>query len=157
MAEKTPRWKIVLSVLIPDGPKKGRPRRMSMHTLAYLCGCKTRREVLALMKEIKESGEVVGYVCPDVHTPIFYLKANAKLPTMIDTRDEKVWTVLEKWLDDYPYPEVKGFKRFPANAYDPKTGKIDYSVYGMKEPFEESDKAYAANIEKALVEAGYSL
>lgn len=170
MADAPPLWKVVLSVI---NPKDTRPRRMSLHTLAHCLGLETEQEVLALAADMKESGEVVGYVCPDVNTPVFYLKELAKLPGMIDTRDAKVWTQIEKWLKDYPYPAVKGFKRFPEDLYGKKPGKVwnfkththedglvtdyskpDYSKYGLPYAFEAEDKDYAAAITEALAKVG---
>lgn len=163
--EKMPAWEVVLNVLIPDGPKKGRPRRMSLHTLGY---CIKATDLKALAKEMEASGKVVGYVCPDVQTPIFYLKSLAHMPTMIDTRDERVWgkwgypTAGAKSLGGFikknPYPEIKGFKRFAQGEWS--GGKYGVGTYipaksGMNKPFEKEDFNYAKLIIKALAEAGY--
>ena len=64
-------WEVMLSLVCPH---KKRPRRTSLHTLTLMLG---RKDPLALAKEMEASGKVVGYVCPDVSTPIFYLKSCA--------------------------------------------------------------------------------
>lgn len=146
---KLPDWEIMLSVVNPD-PVKPRPRRTSLHTLAYVLG---RKDPLALAAEMASSDKVVGYVCPDVRTPIFYLKSMAHYPTMIDTRDASVWgtwrypsagaTSLADFVAKNPFPAIKGFKRFKTpNA--------------MSLPYEAPDFPYARLIIKALTDAGYT-
>jgi len=151
MPKKIPAWEVVLGVI---NPKNKRPRRTSLHTLAYVIGA---TDLLALAKEMKESGKVVGYVCPDVRTPIFYLKrmcGDPSVPGMIDSRNDSIWdkwsypsvgcASLGEFVAKFPYPEIKGFKRF---AYSGK--------YEMAKPYEPEDFEYAREIIKALKEAGY--
>ncbi len=137
-------WEVVLSVINPTTDKTsygyGRPRRLSLHTIAEMVG----RDAATVLVEMKESGKVVGYVCPDVRTPIFYLKDSAKLPNMIDTRNEAVWTAAAQKIVDFPPATVKGFRRFAGTK-----------KYEMDVPFEEEDKPYEAAIKAALSAAGF--
>ena len=151
-----PDWEVMLSVINPD-QSRPRPRRTSLHTLAYVLG---RKDPLALAKEMEASGKVLGYVCPDVKTPIFYLEKMVGLPTMIDTRDAKVWGTwryptagaasLQEFMEKNPFPQVKGFKRFG-------NGNMGVgSPNAMPVPYEPADYPYARLIIKALTEAGYT-
>lgn len=141
-------WQVLLTVINPGTSKDdygaGRPRRLSLHTIAAVCG----RDAAVILEEMRTSGEVVGYVCPDVRTPIFYLKANSKLPNMIDTRNDGVWEAAKEKLISHPPEKVKGFKRFG-------TGDVGLGS-GMSYPFEESDKPYAAEIKKVMTAAGFT-
>lgn len=163
-AKKMPAWEVYLNVM---NPKINRPRRSSLHTLAYVCGYKNP---LKLAKEMKDSGKVVGYVCPDVQTPIFYLKKLASHPGMIDTRDEFVWgkwpyeeagaKSLSGFVKKNPFPKIKGFRRFADNPYwtGGAWGKGEYvraGSFGMKDPYEPEDHEYGRAVIKALKKAGY--
>lgn len=138
-------WQVLLTVINPIKGDfgSGRPRRLSLHTIAAVCG----RDAATILEEMRTSGEVVGYVCPDVQTPIFYLKANSKLPNMIDTRNDGVWAAAAQKIVSHPPEKVKGFKRFG-------TGDVGLGS-GMSYPFEESDKPYAAEIKKVMTAAGF--
>lgn len=134
-------WFIVLGVL---DPLKKRPRRTSLHTLATVTG---RDDCKALAKEMEESGLVVGYRCPDVRTLIFYRKDMISCPGMIDTRDAKVFTMIDAILTEYPFPANRGFRRFAARAN---------LAYGMPDPFfDGEDYPYACAIREALLAWGY--
>jgi hypothetical protein len=156
---KMPAWEVVLRVINPEGKNAGRPRRTSMHTLAYVTGCKTQDEALALAKEMKDSKKVVGYHCPDVQTPIFYLDALRKLPGMIDTRDPKVWDTLSDFFKLNPFPQVKGFKRFAQGTWSGgEYGKGTYTPgeYAMGVAYEPADYPYAKLIIDQLKANGYT-
>lgn len=162
-----PDWMRVMRVLNPDGPNKGRPRRLSLHTLTAVCG----RDGGTILKEMEHSGKVVGYECPDVRTPIYYLIEEAKRPGMIDTRNEDCWERGRAWLAKYPTSEVKGFKKFPFYVY--KGGQYVYddkhvhkgaktdsnanarygcpdACYTMDVPFDELDAAYEKLVRAAV-------
>lgn len=167
---KMPSWEIVLRVI---NPKSSRPRRMSLHTLAYVLGKKTSEEAQELANELEKSGKVVGYRCPDVQTLIFYLKDYAKngikvtdpngltvtLNGMIDTRIDGVWKMVPEYLKKYPFPKIKGFKRFAKGHWS--GGEMYKGTYvegfsGMEEPFEKEDHSYAGAIIKALKANGFT-
>lgn len=155
MTGKLPDWEIVLKVM---NPVNKRPRRMSMHTLAACCG---REDIQALIKEVRESKKVVGYKCPDVGGAcIFYLIELRKHPGMIDSaRGDGVWDDLDKFLKVKPYPQVKGFKRFAKNTWsggEYGKGTMIAAEYGMPNPFDPEDYAYAQLIINALKENGYT-
>jgi hypothetical protein len=152
-------WEIVLSVINPvkEGYGSGRPRRLSLHSIVAM----VKRDAATVLKEMKDSGLVVGYVCPDVKTPIFYLLGNAKLPNMIDTRNAAVWEAAAEKIKTHPPEKVKGFKRFAA--YHKKAdGSLDYAKgmikdpdYSMDVPFEAEDADYEKAIVEALGAAGF--
>jgi len=161
--KKIPAWEVMLGVI---NPKNKRPRRTSLHTIATVIGAK---DPLKLAKEMKASKKVVGYVCPDVKTPIFYLKSMIDHPGMIDTRDSRVWG---KWrypdagaisLADFvkknPYPKVKGFKRFVDGGKwsggEWGVGKYIAASSAMEVPYEKADYDYAKEVIKALKKAGH--
>ncbi len=149
---KIPAWEIMLNVM---SPTIKRPRRTSLHTLATVIG---HKDPLKLAKEMKKSDKVVGYVCPDVKTPIFYLKSLANHPGMIDTRDSKVWGKLEAFIKKHPYPAVKGFKRFASPTWSGGSygkGKFIAGKSAMDVPYETGDYAYANEVIKSLKKAGY--
>lgn len=141
-----PPWEIMLNVMCP---KIKRPRRTSLHTLATVLG---HPDPLALAKELEKSGKVVGYVCPDVRTPIFYLKSLSTHPGMIDTRNASIWgkwsypsqgcSSLKEFFEKNPYPKIKGFKRF-ANG-----------TSAMEVPYEKDDYEYVRLLVRTLKEAG---
>lgn len=149
-----PDWEVALSVVCP---KKKRPRRTSLHTLATILG---RTDIVALAKEMEASGKVVGYRCPDVKCLIFYLKSMIDRPGMIDTRDSNVWKTVEPFLVEQPWPAVKGFKRFAnggtwsGGGYG--QGKFTADSSGMPVPYEEEDWDLARDIIKALKAAGFT-
>lgn len=135
-------WEVVMSVCNPnksDGFGGGRPRRMSIHTIAAMC----KRDPHVVLMEMRESGDVVGYSCPDVQCTIFYLKSMAKLPKMIDTRSDGCWDTALADLKAHPYPATKGFFR-DADARE--------HGYAAKVPFIPRDKAYEDAIKDALAE-----
>lgn len=124
---------------------KGRPRRWSLHALASLLG----REPIGLLKEMGESGLVLGYRCPDVGgAAIFYLKELRNVPGMIDTPDSKIFNLpgpINDVLAKYPFPEVQGFRRFSRAGQGA----------GMPTPFDPLDKGdaiYEAICKEALLE-----
>lgn len=135
---KMPAWEVMMRVI---NPKSTRPRRTSLHTIATMIG---HNDILALAKEIQDSGKVVGYRCPDVSALIFYLIDLCKLPGMIDTRRGDVWGMVPAFLKEQPFPKIKGFKRF-ANGNS-----------GMTFPYEKEDFPLAIEIIKALRAAGYT-
>lgn len=168
-------WQAVLRVKNPGGEEgwsKGRPRRLSIHTIATVVG----RDALEVLEEMKASELVEGYICPDVNTPIFFLKEMSGAPGMITggTDKAKVWERAKEWLEKYPLSKVKGFKRDPVDGYcyaavdgnyyplskfGGKTGlKIDYSkpmktneeAFLMDVPFEKDDAEYEAAVKAAL-------
>lgn len=127
-------WETMMRVICPSAYGK-RPRRLSIHTIAAVCG----RDAHTILKEMKESNKVVGYKCPDVGgAVIFYLKDLAKLPGMIDTRTDACWEQAEAALKKWDPKKVKGFKRF---AYD------DYT---MSVPFDKEDAEYEKMVYAAL-------
>jgi hypothetical protein len=134
-------WEVVMKVPNHNpkryGPVADRPNRFSIHTLAAVTG----EDPHLIVDQMEKSGNVVGYLCPDVgYVPIFYLVELRGL--MTDTPDGKnPFTEARKSLKQYPYPQVKGFKR---ESMDEK--------YGMNVPFEPSDYPYAKAIKKALAE-----
>lgn len=153
---KKPAWEVVLETIDPKGKSGVRPRRMSLHTLSTILGLKTREEVEELAKELQKSGKVLGYRCPDVKTLIFYLERYAKngtvieqdgqkltLSGMIDTRNARVWDMVKENLDTYPYPQVRGFKRFAGEKN------------AMPYPFEPDDFNLASLIIKRMKDHGY--
>lgn len=165
--KKKPAWEIVMETINPVKYNGyNRPRRTSLHTLAYIAGYD---DPLKLAKEMEKSGKVLGYVCPDVKTPIFYLKRLANLPGMIDTRDSRVWgkwrypmagaASLSDFVEKNPFPQVKGFKRFAnggmwsGGAYG--KGKYIPASSAMSVPYEKADYPYAKTVVKALKKAGY--
>ncbi len=143
-------WEVMLNVMCP---KINRPRRTSLHTLAYVLG---RKDPLALGLELQASNKVVGYVCPDVKTPIFYLKSLRKHPGMIDTPDDNIWAKLPAFFEKNPFPTVKGFKRFAAGTWSGGFGKGTFTPAqtAMDVPYEEGDYDYARLLIKTLKEAG---
>ncbi len=156
-------WEVVLNVFCP---KIKRPRRTSLHTLATVIG---HPDPIKLAEELKKSDKVVGYVCPDVKTPIFYLKSLAQKPGMIDTRNDKVWgdwghlnagaRSLQEFVDNNPYPRIKGFKRFAENTWSGGSygkGTMIPAKSAMEVPYEEGDYDYARLVIKALTEAGFT-
>jgi len=146
-------WEVMMSVI---NPKSTRPRRTSLHTLAYVLG---RKDPLALAEEMRKSGKVVGYVCPDVKTPIFYLEKLCKLPGMIDTREAGIWDKLPAFFEKNPYPTVKGFRRFKGGTWsggEYGKGKFTPAQTAMDVPYEEEDYEYARLIIKTLKEAGFT-
>lgn len=150
--EGMPDWEVVMRVI---NPKNKRPRRCSLHTLAHVTG----RDPLELAKEMQESKKVLGYRCPDVQTLIFYLVDLCKLPGMIDTRDAKVWTKVPALLEEYPYPKVKGFRRFAKSTWTGGTwgkGTQVKESSGMESPFEYEDRDYALRIREALESTGFT-
>lgn len=162
-----PDWEIVLETINPVKYNGyNRPRRTSLHTLAFICG---RKDPIALAEEMAASKKVLGYICPDVCTPIFYLERLAKLPGMIDTRDARVWgewgrtiagaTSIKDFVEKNPYPKVKGFKRFAQGHWT--GGGYGMGSYvagnsGMSVPYEPDDYPYARAVIKALKDAGYT-
>lgn len=162
-AKKIPAWEVMLGVV---NPKNKRPRRTSLHTIAAVTGAK---DPLKLAKEMKASGKVVGYVCPDVQTPIFYLTSMVDHPGMIDDRDPNVWGKwlyrdagagsLKEFVKNNPYPKVKGFKRFvyggtwSGGSYG--KGKYISKSSAMEVPYEKTDYTYAKEVIKALKKAGH--
>jgi len=165
IAKKVPAWEVALGVI---SPKIKRPRRTSLHTLATIIG---HKDPLKLAKEMEKSGKVAGYICPDVSTPIFYLDSLSQHPGMIDTRNPKVWGTWTKWdkqdtgagslkefFKVYPYPKVKGFKRF-ARSVKVGKDKYGYPIYraksAMNVPYEKSDYEYANEVIKELKRAGH--
>lgn len=164
MSIKQPDWYRMMSVTMPSGPSKGRPRRLSIHTITAVCG----RDGEKILREMEDSKEVVGYVCPDVHTPIFYLLGNINLPGMIDSRSKDCFDKAREWLKRFPTSKVKGFKRFPMYKKD-KNGnlakdtdhvhrvpKTDSSwgcpdeCYTMEVPFERADEEYEKLVREAV-------
>lgn len=137
-------WEVMMSVINPvvGDFGSGRPRRTSVHTIAAVVG----RDALTILEEMKASGKVVGYVCPDVRTPIFYLSELSGLPNMIDTRNEQCWDAARQKIKDFPPEKVKGFKRF-AGGSD--------ANYAMDVPYEAADKPYHDAILAALKAAGF--
>jgi hypothetical protein len=145
---KKPAWEVVMSTMCP---KIKRPRRTSLHTLATVLG---HPDPLTLAKEMEKSGKVLGYVCPDVQTPIFYLDALKKHPGMINTPNNKVWgdwgwatagaSSLAEFFKVNPYPKIKGFRRFAGSA-----------GYAMEVPYEAEDYDLARLIIAALAKEGY--
>lgn len=151
--ENMPAWEVVLNVMCP---KIGRPRRTSLHTLATVIG---HPDPLKLGKELEKSGKVVGYVCPDVKTPIFYLKSLATHPGMIDTRDSGIWGKLSAFFEKHPYPATQGFKRFSEGKWSGGSygkGTFIPAVSDMTYPYEAGDYEYARRVIKALKDAGYT-
>jgi hypothetical protein len=162
-------WEKVMEVVQTEGPNKGRPRRLSIHTITALCG----RDGFEILKEMEESGKVVGYECPDVRTPIYYLLEKSKLPGMIDSRNANCWEKGRAWLKRYPTKDVKGFKRFPFMRFNAKgkygagfendpehkhkphegptpTYGCPDACYPMDVPFAPEDAAYEKLVRKAL-------
>lgn len=162
--EKTnkPAWEIMMEVMCPNIK---RPRRTSLHTIATVLG---HPDPLALAKEMQDSGKVLGYVCPDVKTPVFYLKKLRKHPGMIDTAVDEIWgnwvypkagcNSLSDFLKKNPYPLIKGFKRFGSGGYwdggQPGKGKFVHTSSGMDVPYEKDDYPYVRLLIKTLREAG---
>ena len=158
---KMPDWEVVLNTMNPNyNGRPGRPRRMSMHTLAACTG----RDIQELIKEVKESKKVVGYKCPDVGGAcIFYLTSLRSIPGMIDSADrkdpERVWRELDEFLKTHPYPSVKGFKRFAEGYWTGGSygqGKFVKGEYAMPTPFEAEDYALARAIRQSLLENGFT-
>jgi hypothetical protein len=146
-------WEVMLSLVCPH---KKRPRRTSLHTLTLMLG---RKDPLALAKEMEASGKVVGYVCPDVSTPIFYLKSMTQHPGMIDTRDAGIWGKLSAFFEKNPYPKVKGFKRFQNGTWsggEYGKGQFTPARTAMDVPYEKEDYDLARLIIKTLKEAGFT-
>lgn len=139
-------WEVMLNVI---NPASTRPRRLSVHTIATTLAKAgfEGRDPLTILKEMEESKKVVGYVCPDVQTPIFYLVDLCKLPGMIDTRNPGCWKSGREWITKYPWPETKGFKRFAGGVYEEVNGN-KYAKYipnpsNMKDAaFEPADLPY---------------
>lgn len=159
---KKPAWEVMLGVI---NPENNRPRRTSLHTIATMIGAK---DPLKLAKEMKASNKVVGYVCPDVNTPIFYLKSMVKRGGMIDSREPCVWgewdyvaagaASLQDFFKKNPYPKVKGFKRFAYGFWTGGgygRGRYIPGVSAMEVPYEEADYPYAKKVIKALKKAGH--
>jgi hypothetical protein len=150
---KLPDWEVMLSVL---SPTINRPRRTSLHTLAAVLG---RKDPQKLADEMRKSGKVVGYVCPDIQSPIFYLKSLRKHSGMIDTASANIWKEVPTYLEKHPFPKVKGFKRFAGGKWS--KGSYGYGTYianssAMSVPFEKSDYAYANAVIDTLMAAGYT-
>lgn len=142
-----PDWECVLETYDPNcfsyGASKetgGRPRRCSLHTIAAVVG----RDPTIVAKEMEDSGLVVGYRCPDVQTLIFYLKRLANKPGMIDTRNAGVWKLVPEYLEKYPFPKIKGFRRFGGGSP------------GMEHVFLPEDMDYAMAIRTNLVKNGHT-
>ena len=179
--ERMPDWEVAMKVLIPNGNKAGRPRRMSIHTIAAVCG---RQDIIALADEMSQAKyptdstvtdaygkklagtyKVAGYRCPDVNCLIFYLMEHVGRPTMIHSayfNKDGICSVWEEVFDfctrEAPYPEIKGFKRFPEGSWSGGrygVGTFIPPKYGMEFPFEPEDYPYARAVIKALKEAGY--
>ena len=163
--EKKPAWMVVLEQVCP---KIGRPRRMSLHTLAHCIGQDTTEGVLALAQELQESeakygadNKVWGYRCPDVQALIFYLQKQRTRPGMIHTPNAGVWDMVKPFVQENPPERVKGFLRFKPGGYwtgaKPGQGEfIKTPGRGTDVAFEKEDYPYAREIHKALVSAGYT-
>jgi hypothetical protein len=146
-------WETMLSLVCPH---KKRPRRTSIHTLAIMCG---RKDPLAMAKEMKASGKVEIYVCPDVKTPITYLKTMMKHPGMITGDRPETWDQLEAFFEKNPYPAVKGFKRFAENTWTGGAygkGQMIPANSAMNVPYEKEDFDLARLIIKTLKDAGFT-
>lgn len=139
---KKPAWEVIMSTYHPG---INRPRRTSIHTIATIMGLQSKKELLALAKEMQESGKVLGYRCPDVHCLIFYLKELRSIPGMIDTANANVWNTVESFLEEAPFPKVKGFQGFPKDGVYQKTD----SPWGVE------DIEFAKAIKKNLEKNGY--
>lgn len=140
----TPAWKIAMDVRRPDG---SRGRRLSLHTLATLTN---RTDLIQLAKEMKWSGEVNTIFCPVVKSPVFYLRS-----TWADT-DSSVWKKIPKFLENHPFPKIRGFQSSDGEWTGGAWGKGKYirPEYAMSDPFVKSDHAYANRIIRALQKAG---
>jgi hypothetical protein len=166
--KKKPAWLVVLEQVCP---KIGRPRRMSIHTLAHCIGQDTTEGVLSLAKELQEAettlGEKVwGYKCPDVKAAIFYLDKQRSRPGMIHTPNslppnyKTVWEFVPDFVKENPPEKIKGFLRFQPGGHwtgeKPGQGEFIKSTgNGTDKPFEKEDYPYAREIHKALATAGY--
>lgn len=151
--DRKPAWQVYMETICP---KIKRPRRSSLHTICYVCGYD---DPISVAEEMRKSGKVYGYRCPDVSCLIFYHESQLGRPTMIDTRDPSVWKKVEPFLKERPYPQYKGFKRFAqatwtGGAYG--KGKQIPANSGMSVPYEPDDYPYARAVIKALREAGYT-
>lgn len=118
--------------------KQGRPRRWTLHGLAGVLNV----DPLKLLAELKASGKVVGYCCPDVAgSPIFYLKELRSI--MIDTANDRVWDQAVEFLKKYPFPATKGFRRF-ARAGQP------VNMPSAFDPSDPEDAKYEVLVKEAL-------
>jgi hypothetical protein len=137
-------------------PIINRPRRTSIHTIAAVCGYKN---ITKLAAEMKKSGKVLGYKCPDVSAYIFYLKSLKNHPGMINTPSARVWDNLPAFFAKHPFPAVKGFKRFASGSWSGGSYGVGKYVAGssdMAVPYEPADYAYANVVIAALKKAGFT-
>lgn len=157
---RKPDWKVVLETYDPkcfsygaSEASGGRPRRDSLHMIA---SC-VNRDPLVIAKEMEASGEVCGYICPDVQTPIFYLDSLSKKPGMIDTRDAGVWKKIPDFVKNHPFPAVRGFRRHAQGYWTGGSyGKGKYVRESkMPFPFIKEDLAYAQAVVANLRNEGY--
>jgi len=135
-----PSWKIIMST---SRPGSGRPRYFTLHTLAALTG---RNDLLKIAKEMKRSCEVNAIYCQDVKAPVFFLHS------VWHKNEKSVWKMLKKFIDDNPYPEIKGFQRAVGSWSGGEYGKGTYTParHASPEPFIKDDYAYANKIIFAL-------
>ena len=140
--EKIPSWKIIMGVVHPD---LGRPRYLSLHTLAAILG---RKDLLKLAKEMKKSHEVNISFCNVVKSPVFYLRGFNQY------NDSEIWKRLKDFIKANPYPTVRGFR---ADGYwtGGDWGRVKWiSSTKLNEPFIDKDYIYANKIIAALEAKG---
>lgn len=142
-----PSWKIAMQVFHPN---LGRPRSLSLHTIATITG---RSDLLQLAKEMRKSCEVNVTFCGTVRAPVFYLRRYSG-PQGHGHGDIIWWDKLDEFLKQYPYPAIKGFcaaeedgswtgRRYGVGTYMPPKTE-------MSEPFIKDDYIYANKIVDAL-------
>ena len=127
-------WQVVLSCLF-DGVK---PRRFSIHTIAAMC----ERDPFVILDEMEKSGDVWGFHCYTVKTPVFVLNTMKQVMGYgsWDASDPNNFIRARRYLEEFPFPQYKGFKRYGEGSHE------------MECAFEPDDKDYEEKIRKELAE-----
>ena len=131
-------------------PGLGRPRYYSPHTIGILTG---RTNLMELLEEMRDSGLVGAVKCPTVNAFVLYKCNTGDCGLAYLLRQG----YLQSFLAEYPYPQVKGFKK----------AKVHYDHYGSAiyepmsnvltdTPFVPEDYAYANQLINAMQIAGFT-
>ncbi len=125
----------------------GRPRFLSLHTLAAITG---RNDLLALANEMKRSCEVSISFCSTVRSPVFVLREYRQ------ENNPEVWKKIKDFIKEYPFPKYKGFYGAEGHWTGGSYGVGHYipGKTAMTEPFIEQDYKYANAIIQKLRDAG---
>lgn len=125
-------WEVLMQTIDPAAARCGverkpRPRRWSLNGLAAV----TERPPEVIADEMRLSGRVLGYYCPDVECCVFYL--TYLRGRMIDSSDcrpadendersvpmdkQRVWSKVQRDILLFNTKGVRGFKRFSTNNH----------------------------------------